>query len=402
MVRSRAGVILVALSLTLVFVAGFMPGRASAQGAQPPRLQAEAWALVDADTGVFLAGKHRDERLPTASTSKIMVALLTLENGANLDEQVTVSDQAETYVGFVYSNIGLISGEQVSVRDLLKATLIPSGTDAVYALSEHLGGGSVGQFVQQMNQKADEMGLKNTQFENPAGIDARGHYSSARDLAEIAREAQRYPFFNDTVSSAQATISTQSRQIDVFNTNLLIVPGSGFDYASATGVKTGTSNGAGPSLVASAEGRDESYIAVVLGAREDVYRFEAAEQLLEYGFSAFDRRPLVNQDERYADLAVPFRRDESIELVAERDVAGLSGPGVKVERRVTEDEAPPAVDAGEELGTIEVFVGGESVGTSPLVARDGYEEASFWQKVRYRLGSLTRGISNWIMETAAN
>ncbi len=386
---------IVAVLVALVLIQVPVSDRASAQEDQPdpPQVRATAWALVDADTGLYLAGKNPDRRLPIASTTKIMTALVTLDEGTNLNEEVAISGQAERFVGTVYSNIGLIEGERLSVRELLKAALIPSGTEAVYALSEHLGGGSVGVFVEDMNQEADSMGLKNTHFENPAGIDVRGHYSSARDLATMARAAMEYPTFADIVDTEEATVTTQDREIEFFNTNNLL-----YVYEQANGVKTGTSPQAGACLVASATEGDESYIAVVLDAAGEEYRFDAARTVLEYGFDYYEREPLARKGEVYEEIQPPFRREESVGLVAARDVPGPTGPGLEVERRVTAREAPPAVKAGQELGTVEVTVDGKSVGSSPLVAKRGYEEASLWQKIRYWSSGLAMRVSGWISD----
>ena len=344
---------------------------------KPPKLDARSWVLVDADTGVYLTGKNPDHRLPIASTTNVMTALVALEE-ANLDEEVTISEQAERFVGFTYSNVGLIKGERLSVRELLKAALIPSGTEAVYALAEHLGDGSVDEFVDEMNQKADSMGLKNTHFENPAGIDARGHYSSARDLASIAWAAMEYPTFDDIVDTEQATITTQNREIAVSNTNNLL-----YTYDEANGVKTGTSPKAGPCLVASATDGDESYVAVVLDARGEEYRFAAARTALEYGFNNYEHEPLARKGQVYEELPLPFRQDESVRLVAAKDVLGPASPSLEVERQVLVKEAPPTAKAGQKLGTVEVFVNGKSVGSSPLITKRGYKEASLWVKARY-------------------
>ncbi len=401
-VKKRRGMILaktvVALAtILLVLVVGSSWNRAAAQQTaeqttpDPPKLRAPSWVLVDAETGLYLAGKNPDKRLPVASTTKIMTALLALEDGANLDEEVTVSAQAERYVGFTYSNIGLIKGERLSVEELLEAALVPSGTEAVYALAEHLGGGSVGEFVQQMNQEADSMGLKNTHFENPAGIDARGHYSSARDLAILARAAMEHPTFADIVDTEEVSIRTQNREIEVLNTNNLL-----YTYEPANGVKTGTSPAAGACLVASATSGDESYIAVVLDAAGEEYRFEAARMALEYGFNDYEREALAREGEAYEELQLPFRREESVGLIAAKDVPGPAGPGLEVERRVTAKDAPPAAKEGRELGTVEVLVDGTSVGSSPLVTERGYEEASLWQKVKYWTSGAAKSVSNWI------
>jgi D-alanyl-D-alanine carboxypeptidase (penicillin-binding protein 5/6) len=387
---------LIMLIFVLVLVAGVVggdrvgaeempPGERAAPGASasvPPDPEAEAWALVDVESGLYLAGENPDEPLPTASTANIMTALVVREEGVNLDEEVTISDQAESYVGTTYSNVGLIWGERVTVRDLLAATLIPSGTDAVYALAEHVGGGSVENFVGMMNEKASELGLDNTRFEDPAGLDATGNYSSAGDLAILAREALDYSLFAELVDTPEATISTQNREIEIFNTNQLLNT-----YPPATGVKTGTTPQAGANLVASAESNDESYILVVLGS-EDQVRFVDSEALLEYAFGRYENRPLVSQDEVYGELTLPYRRGESVELAAAEDVTGLVDATSDVERRVTTQEAPPSADAGQALGEVEVLVDKQSVGQIPLVAQEGYEEASLWDRISYAAGSL--------------
>ncbi|HEU4493904.1 MAG TPA: D-alanyl-D-alanine carboxypeptidase family protein [Rubrobacteraceae bacterium] len=392
---------LAALVAFVLVTASFPGGGAAAQegdqgsAPDPPKINAGAWALVDTETGLYLAGKNPDKRMPIASTTKIMVALIALEDGADLDEEVAISDQAERFVGSVYSNIGLISGERLSVRELLVASLVPSGTEAVYALAEHLGGGGgkagVENAVEEMNRKAEEMGLENTHFENPAGLDTREHYSSARDLAEITREAMEYPEFREIVDTETATISTQSRKIEVFTTNNLL-----YIYGPAAGVKTGTSPEAGPSLVAAAREGDEAYTAVVLDANGEQYRFEAAQTALDFGFADYEREALVREDQVYDKVGLPFRREETVGLAAAEDVPGLVGPGLEVERRTTTREPPPEAQAGQELGTIEVLVDGQSVGTSPLVTKRGYEEASLWQKIRYWSSGAASSVSGWV------
>lgn len=396
----RSALTLVALLVLLVLAPGASLDKAVAKEktaeAPPgaPKLDAGSWALIDADTGLYLAGKDPDKRVSIASTTKIMVALVALDEGVNLDEQVTVSEDAASYAGSIYSNIGLYPYDSVSVRDLLTAALVPSGTDAVYALAEHLGDGSVDELVGKMNDKAKALGLKNTHYENPAGIDTRGNYSSAADLAKISRAAMKYPEFREIVALPEATISTQDREIDVVNTNLLVVPNSGYDYGPATGIKTGTSPQAGNCLVASAESGDESYIAVVFDAAGDLQRFDAARTALEYGFGEYERKPLVARGDAFADLELPYRRDESVKLVAAKDVSALAGPGLKVERQATHKEAPPSAKTGRELGTVKVSVDERSAGGSPLVVKKGYEAASLWQKVTYWAGGLKRWVLN--------
>jgi D-alanyl-D-alanine carboxypeptidase (penicillin-binding protein 5/6) len=352
----------------------------------PPTPDADAWALTDLDSGMYLAGDNPDEQLPIGSTTKIMSALVVLEEGVDPDEEVTISKDAESYVGNTYSNVGLIAGERLTVRDLLTAALVPSGTDAVYALAEHVGNGSVDDFVEKMNDQASSMGLQNTHFDTPAGLDTPGNYSSARDLATIAQAALKYPLFAEIVDTKDATISTQNRQIEIHNTNQLLST-----YPKATGVKTGTTPEAGANLVASAADGDESYVAVVLDEGEDPARFQDARSILEYGFDRYERQALVRQDEVYKELSLPYRRGETVELAAAKDVAGPVDASSQVERRVTTKDLPPQAEAGQELGQVDVLVDGQSVGHSPLVAREGYEEASLWNKIWYSIQGLWAG-----------
>ena len=355
--------------------------KAAAPG--PPTPDAEAWALMDLDSGMYLAGDNPDEQLPIGSTTKIMSALVVLEEGVDPDEEVTISKDAESYVGNTYSNVGLIAGERLTVRDLLTAALVPSGTDAVYALAEHVGNGSVDNFVEKMNDQASSMGLQNTHFDTPAGLDTPGNYSSARDLATIAQAALKYPLFAEIVDTKDATISTQNRQIEIHNTNQLLST-----YPKATGVKTGTTPEAGANLVASAADGDESYVAVVLDDGEDPARFQDSRSILEYGFNRYERQTLVRQDEVYKEVSPPYRRGETVGLAAAKDVTGPVDASSQVERRVTTKELPPQAEAGQELGEVEVLVDGQSVGHSPLVAREGYEEASLWNKIWYSIQGL--------------
>ena len=387
--------------ITLVIMLVALSGAAGAQQTgpsrpvpDPPELEnVEAWGLFDADSGRYLAGENPDEQLPIASTAKMMTGLVTLEEGADLDEEATVSQEAESYVGLTYSNVGLIAGERLSVRDLLVASLVASGTDAAYALAEHLGGGSVNNFVGQMNAQASSMGLENSRFDSPAGLDTNDNYSNVRELAEIARAGLQYPLFAEIVDTTDATITTQNREIEIFNTNQLLT-----SYPPATGVKTGTSPQAGANLVASAEAGDESYIAVVLGAEDSEERYQAARAILEYGFDRYEAQSLVSQDEVYEELPLPYRRGESVELIATRDVSAAVDPNSEVERQATTPEPPPEAEAGQELGEVEVLVDGESAGASPLVAREGYEEASLWNMVWYGIGSAWDWASSSLTE----
>lgn len=340
-----------------------------------PDVGARAWTIVDLRTGEPLAGENADERLPMASTTKIMLAFLTLEE-ANLEREVVVSRKAASFAVPPYSNVGLFPGDTVSVRGLLMASLIASGDDAAYALAEDLGGGSVEQCVGEMNRRAKALGLEDTHFENPVGFDAPDHHSSARDLAKLTRLAFAYPEFREIVATAEAEFTTQDRSIPLVNTNELL-----FTYELATGVKTGTTPAAGPSLVAAGASGNESYVTVVL---DDEERFADTRMLLDHGFETYDRRPLILENRQYGRVDVPYRRGETIGLVAKNSVPGLVDGSSEVEREVAVDEdLPDSLRPGDQLGTITAKVNGEPVGETPLVARRGYEKASLGEKLWY-------------------
>ena len=385
--KARTAGLFVTLAVTAIL--GIQTGAASAQqpGAREvdePRVAARAWALADLRTGEHLAGEGATKELPIASTTKIMAALVVLER-ADLDEEVEVSKNASSYATPAYSNVGLLPGDTLSVRELLTAALISSGDDAAYSLAEHVGGAGkagVGRFVEEMNERARASGLKHTHFENPIGFDARGHYSSARDLARAARLAMQDPEFRKIVSTEYATIDTPYREIPLASTNELL-----FTYGPATGIKTGTTPDAGESLVSSASRGDESYVCVVLDARED--RFAASERVLRYGFAAHDRKNLVVEGERYAGIDVPYTRGETVNLVAQESVDGLMDASPDVERDVDlVDELPDSARAGTRLGEVVVKVDGEKVGETGLLAKKGYEKASLGQRVWYTVEGI--------------
>ena len=346
-----------------------------------PKIDSRAWVLTDLQSGERLAGAQDDRRLPMASTTKIMVAILALED-ANLDEEVVVSEKAASFAVPIYSNVGLYPGDTLSVRELLQASLIASGDDAVYALAEHLGDGSAETFVQNMNDRAEKMSLEDTSFENPSGLDGREHYSSASDLAEMTRVAFEYPIFREMVATPSAVITTADREIPLASTNELLA-----SYVPTTGVKTGTTPGAGSSLVASAGAGDESYVAVFLDSRED--RFGAAMRVLEHGFAAYERPKLVTEGDLYTTTEVPFRRAQKVGLIAGDNVTGLVDADSKVEREVeVVEELPSSAKPGTRLGTLVATVDGEPVGESALVAKRGYDEASVWEKSWYTVSGV--------------
>lgn len=231
---------------------------AVAAAAAPPAVDAEAYLVQNAGTGEVLAADDERERLPMASITKLMTCLVALER-VPLDDVATISTRTAS-IG--ESTINLRPGERVTVGDLVRAALVQSANDAANAIAAYVGRGSVPRFVALMNARARELGLTDTHFVNPDGLDAPGHVSSARDLTKLARVAMRKPFIRQTVRLVDAAAA--GRRLHTWNDLLTTFP-------NVIGVKTGHTNDAGWSEVAAARGGGVTIYATILGS-PDRYR----------------------------------------------------------------------------------------------------------------------------------
>jgi len=324
-----------------------------------PDLDAAAGVLMASD-GRILWSRSPDEERAMASTTKIMTAIVALEN-ASLDEPIVVSQRAAT-IGEAAAR--LKAGETYPLRTLLEAMLVKSGNDASVAVAEHIGG-SVEGFAAMMNDKAAQLGLEHTSFVNPHGLDAPGHYTSAADLATLARYAMANDEFRRMVALESVVIEASAGPQELENGNLLIGTLEG-----ATGVKTGWTSRAGYSLVASAERGGIELFAVVLGTQDEMERFQQAGLLLEWGFVHYAEQRLAETGEVLGTLPVSDYLDREIEAVvgvpAALPVFDLAG---EVTRSVT---LPESVDApiarGDRLGTLSLVQGERLIAQVPLIA----------------------------------
>jgi D-alanyl-D-alanine carboxypeptidase (penicillin-binding protein 5/6) len=273
------------------------------------------------------------------------------------------------------SSIFLQQGEQLSVRDLLAAALIQSANDAAYALAAATTGGGVAEFVERMNDEAAELGLDDTHFVNPTGLDAPGHYSSARDILVLARHAMRRPVVRRLVRRSGGTIGG-GRSLYAWNDLLKTYPG-------VFGVKTGHTDEAGWCQVAAARrGRSITYAVILDGPSRAARNADLAE-LLTYGLDHFGRLSLVGSGESYATASVPFE-DERVPLVAGDGMKALVRLDRPLTRRVV---APLALDAPvATLGMIRVTQAGKLVGEVPLVAGRDVEKPGFGRRFSWYAG----------------
>jgi serine-type D-Ala-D-Ala carboxypeptidase (penicillin-binding protein 5/6) len=355
------------LALLLLLAALALGWAAIAAAAAPPPTSARAVLVANGKTGEILYERNADRRLPMASITKLMSALVTLEH-AEPQDVVTVRGPAPS-VG--ESSIDLAPGERLPVRDLLAAALIQSANDSAYALAAHVGEGSVARFVALMNEEADELGLDDTRYVRPDGLDTPGHYSSAEESFQLARRAMQEPLVRKLVRKRSHTIAG-GRSLRTWNDLLATFPG-------LVGVKTGHTDLAGWSEVAAARRDGITVYAVILGSPSRARRNADLAELLEWGFDQYGRVTLVSEGERYTTAAIPFS-DERVGLVAlegaERVIRLDSGVRF-VQRVVAPAMLELPVEQGERLGEVVVLDGEHVVARRPLVAARAVPEPSF-------------------------
>jgi len=328
----------------------------TAFAAAPPPVSARAYVVENAATGEVLARKADRERLPMASLTKLMTVDIVLRR---LPPAAVVSvDPAAAAVG--ESSVQLVPGERLSVQDLVKAALIQSANDAADALAYAVGRGDVARFIGLMNARARALGLRDTHYARPDGLDAPAHFSSARDVTRLAEVAMHSPVVRSIVRERTDTIAG-GRVLHTWNDLLGSFPG-------LIGVKTGHTAAAGWCEVGAARGHGFTIYATVLGSPTRSVRNADLAALLRWGLAQYHVVPVVQARRVYATARVGWGRGP-LALVAERPLARA----VRIDRPLVERVvAPEAVELpvfrGEKLGTVSVFAGSRLVGTRSLVA----------------------------------
>ena len=257
---------------------------------RPPEVGCEA-CIVVSDTGETLFRRRPKERLPIASTTKLVTALLVVDAGA-LDEDVVVSPSAAATGG---GGLALEAGEAWPVESLLYALLLSSSNDAAVALAEHVAG-SQAAFVAAMNARARRLGLENTRFETPHGLDSAGHYSTVGDLSEVAYEVLDDPLLTRIVATSRAAVEGPQGTVSIDNRNLLLE-----SYRGAIGIKTGYTLGAGNALVAAARRGGRTLVSVVLRSLDS---FADSAALLDYGFARLSRAVVLRRGETVGSIVL--------------------------------------------------------------------------------------------------
>ena len=372
-----------------LFLIIFVSGCTSTYASTIPDTYSSACLLMEESTGKILYSKNANSIMCPASTTKIMTAILTLEN-CKLSDTAVVSHNAVFSIPSGYSTASLVEGEVLTIEQLLNVLLIPSANDAAVVLAEHIAG-SVEAFSDMMNSKAVELGCLNTHFVNPNGIHNENHYSTAYDLALIGKYAMQFPTFKEISSKTRYTLpitNAYSKEDRIFNTtNDLIKPNyssspTNYYYKYATGGKTGYTDPAGQCIVATATKDNISLIAVTLHGdfTEDNLSQRALDckALFEYGFNNFSMVSIAQKGDVASNMKVPnaTKDSSSLDLLYSDDIYafvpnGFDTSSVTPNIKLSSTFAPIAQDTV--LGTISYDIDGSNYSCNLLASHEVYK-----------------------------
>lgn len=334
--------------------------------------------LIDADTGTVIYEKHSHEKLPPASITKIMTMLLTMEaideGRLKLTDKVTTSGHASSMGG---SQIFLEVGEEMTVDDLLKGVAMASGNDASVALAEKIGGSEQG-FIKLMNERAQELGLKDTHFANCNGLPVADHYSSAHDIAMMSRELLKYEGITKYTGSYQDYLRKDSpKPFWLVNTNKLVR-----FYSGADGLKTGYTSEAKFCLAATAKRDGMRLIAVVLGEPNTKTRNSEVSAMFDYAFSQYALQPIYKSGEVIGKVKVQKGEAAQLELTASKTMSVLVKKGSKLEnitqKLVVPEKIAAPVKEGQLIGQLLIVQDGRTLAEFDLNAATAIKKAGFW------------------------
>ena len=352
-----------------------------------PVLGSKAVYIANPDTGKVFYEKNAHEKMYPASTTKILTALVTMEN-CEMTDVATVSQRALDLVPSGYSNANLQAGETHTIKDLLYALLLPSANEAANVLAEHVSG-SVEEFVELCNRRAQELGCETLHFTNTNGMHDDNHYCSAYDLYLIAKECQKYEIFNEIVKTRTYTLPSTDiypGERIIKNTNELLQPGT-YYYSNCTGIKTGHTTPAGECLVASSSFGNINLISVVLGG-ETVNsqglndRFYDSKNLFEFIYNNYEIKKIADQRDIIATLIVgkAVKHERILDLIVDTDIATIvpkdvNKENIKMTVKINPDIVAP-IEQNEVLGQVTYHADGLNY-TTDIIAKYSVEKLPF-------------------------
>jgi serine-type D-Ala-D-Ala carboxypeptidase (penicillin-binding protein 5/6) len=333
-------------------------------------ISAKQAAVIDVQSGRLLYAKQADEKTLIASLTKVVTAIVAIESG-KLNDTVTISPNAARQEG---SSLYLEAGEQYKLIDLVYGLMLRSGNDAATAIAEHVGG-SVEGFAEKMNQLAKKLGLKNTNFSNPHGLDHEQHYSSAHDMAILTAYALKNPVFREIVATKTKTIPWPGKEWDrtMRNKNKMLDR-----YDGADGVKTGYTKKAGRCLISSAT-RDGRQIAVVV--LNDPNDWMDSANLLDYGFQKYKYMTFASPNIPIISLPVSRGKATSVDVVSKTTIQYPiredEQQAIRKDIRLPKSIAAP-VRGGRTIGEMTVYLYGKKLGTTDLLTKESVRDIGFW------------------------
>ncbi len=354
-------------------------------------LEGESAILIDYASGKVLYEKNADAKLPMASMTKIMSMLLIMENidngNLNYNDKVVISKNASGMGG---SQVFLQEGEEYKLEDLLKCIAVSSANDAVVAMAEKISG-SVEAFVELMNKKAKDLGLENTNFANPHGLDNENHYSTARDMAKMGQELLKYQDILRFTSIYEDYLTKpDGSQVWLVNTNRLVRFYDGVD-----GLKTGYTTDAGYCLTATAKKNDLRLISVVMKASSGDSRSKDTATLLTYGFNSYKNVIIYSKDKELGEVQVVNGRVDKVKVYLKEDATQLLGVTEKPKDysfniKASKIKAP--INKNTVVGTVEIIDNeGDIVREVDIIIKEELEKANFWNYLRRNLKLITSG-----------
>ncbi|HLU23788.1 MAG TPA: D-alanyl-D-alanine carboxypeptidase family protein [Bacillaceae bacterium] len=346
--------------------------------------------LIERDTGTILYDKNIHEKLPPASMTKIMTMLLIMEaidsGKLSYDEKVTTSENAASMGG---SQIFLEPGEEMTVKELLMAIALASANDASVALAEKIAG-SEEAFVAMMNDKVKELGLENTQFKNTNGLSAEGHYSSAYDIAMMAKELLKYEEITEFTKMYESYLREDTeKEFWLVNTNKLVK-----FYPGVDGLKTGFTRDAMYCLTATAKKDNMRVIAVVFGAPTSKSRNAQISKMLDFSFSQYATHPVHKKGESLGTVKVSKGAEKKVEAVTDEPISVLTKKGEKLDKLTKDIELDKSLKApikkGDKVGTLIIKNNEKVLVETPLYAKNDVEKAKWWQLFKRSFGLFTQ------------
>ncbi|KAB2338385.1 D-alanyl-D-alanine carboxypeptidase [Cytobacillus depressus] len=346
--------------------------------------------LIERDTGTVLYEKNSHDKLPPASMTKVMTMLLIMEaideGKLSMKEKIRTSEYAASMGG---SQIFLEPGEEMTTEQMLQGIAIASGNDASVAMAERLAG-SEEEFVKRMNKKAQELGLKNTEFKSATGLPGKDDYSSAHDMAIMAKELLKYEGITKFTSMYESYLREDTdKKFWLVNTNRLVR-----FYPGVDGLKTGFTNEAKYCLTATAQKNGMRVIAVVFGAPTSKERNAQVTKMLDYAFSQYQTHPMFKRNVTLGHVAISKGDKKKIEALTSESISLLTKKGDSIEnikQKVTLNKNVKApVKKGDKVGTLKLIQDGKTLVESPLVAKEDSKEANWWTLYKRSMGMFTR------------